>query len=123
MFVPLHSFKHIFDPVEFPPENKVCWKYQLGDVFYLVSRRGDALECHIAATGRDGRLNMRYAADDFIKFAPRVYPWVKMLIAPVKMASVANYCRKIGFKNCGVHELDGFGMANVWCFEYTEEND
>ena len=123
MFVQVYDFAELFDPVEFPPKNKICWKYELGDVFFLVSQRGDALECHIAAIGRDSKRHMRHAAEDFIKFAPRVYPWVKMLIAPVKMASVANYCRKIGFKNCGLHELSDYGMTNVWCFEYLEEQE
>lgn len=91
----------LFDPEDFLTERKQCYEYCDGGVFILLSRRGNALEAHIAAEGRKGRRNLRLAASAMLKEAKKSFPWLEMLIATVTNISVLNMCKKIGMEYHG----------------------
>ena len=98
------------DPLEFGEgfsETAVSWEYKRGPVFFLLTRRGDALEIHIRALGRKGKLLTREATRAIIEDIETIYPWCKMLIAPVNVFSVFNMCKKVGFIDCGVGKRGG----------------
>jgi hypothetical protein len=99
----------MFNPVDpkvfgdgFNTESKECYRYKDSHVFFLLSRRGMALEIHVAAIGRRGKKRLREACKAIIEQVPNMFPWCKMLIAPVKLASVYNLCIKLGFEDGGL---------------------
>ena len=52
--------------------------------------------------GRNGKRALRDGCRAIINEVPSIYPWCKMLIAPVKVISVYNLCVKMGFKDGGL---------------------
>ncbi len=87
---------------DFNKENKACFRYLGEDVYFLLSKRGEALEIHVQATGKSGKKKLREASKAIVKDVPDMFPWCKMLIAPVKAASVYNLCIKCGFEDGGL---------------------
>ena len=87
---------------DFDKENKVCFRYLDEDVYFLLSKRGEALEIHVQADGRKGKKRLREASKAIVKQVPNMFPWCRMLIAPVKEASVYNLCIKCGFEDGGL---------------------
>lgn len=69
------------------------WK---GKVFFSANARGDTLECHIAARGRN-KLYLRQAINQFCQYMFMSYPWCKKIAANVNKNSVKNLCLKCGF--------------------------
>lgn len=94
-----------------------CYQYNNSPVYFLLSRRGDALEIHVKAVGRKGKLKLREAAKSIVNQAPKMFPWCKMLIAPVAMKSVYNLCINVGFVDTG-KALFEKGEANVMVVNY-----
>ena len=86
----------------FKLDNSLCYQYQDKPVYFLLSKRGQAMEIHVKAEGREGKLLLRKACKAVIDWIPKQFIWCKMLIAPVKVASVYNLCRKVGFKDGGL---------------------
>lgn len=82
-----------------------CLKYKNKPVYFLITRRGDAIEIHVGAKGRDGKLLIREAASAVIDWIPQKYEWCKMIIATVSVKSVYNLCIKIGFSDLGESNL------------------
>lgn len=87
-------------------------KYDKAPVYYMITRRGDAMELHIAADGRQGKLALRDAGKAIIKWLPKYYEWCKMAIAPVGDKSVYNLCINLGFSDYGEHRFEN-GKARV----------
>lgn len=79
----------------------LCLQYKNYDVWVLLSWRGNAIEMHGIAKGRKAKLQTRNAVKEVIEMIPKIYPDCKMLIAPVKMHSVFNLCKKLGFEDMG----------------------
>lgn len=105
--------EHVFDPESFVPvEPKTAWKYKHGDVYFLLSRRGESLECHIGATGKAGKYKLAQAGYRWLEQVPEHYPWCKMLLAPVRTRSVYNYCRRMGFQDAGATRY-GDGLCRL----------
>lgn len=69
------------------------WK---GKVFFSATMRGDTLDCHVAAKGRN-KLLLREAINQFCQYVFFTYAWCKKIAACVKMKSVKNLCLKCGF--------------------------
>ena len=107
-----------FDSVAFPAENKTCVKYRNGKVFFLLSRRGEAIEIHVLAIGRNGKLCLMDACKKIIDEVKDMFPWVKMLIAPVKLHSVYNLCLKLGFDDLGAVESPDHGKCRLMVINY-----
>ena len=104
---------HVFDPLSFVPcETKQGWRFKHGEVYFLLSRRGDSLEVHIGAVGRDGKRLMDIAGKLWLEQVPIAFPWCQMLLAPIKRRSVYNYCEKMGFEDCGVADY-GDGQCRL----------
>lgn len=94
---------HVFDPESFAPtETKQGWKYKHGEVYFLLSWRGDALECHIGAVGKAGKQKLAQAGYLWLEQVPEHFANCKMLLAPIKARSVYNYCKRMGFEDAGV---------------------
>jgi len=83
-----HDETHIF----------FSWK---GCVFFSATRRGDALDCHVAAKGKN-KLLLREAIGHFCRYAMFTYPWCSKVSACVKLKSVENLCLKCGFTEVGM---------------------
>jgi hypothetical protein len=96
---------------------KVCLQYGKEDVFYLLSQRGKAIEIHVAAHGRKGKLKVREASLAMVREIPLIYEWCNMLIAPVESKSVKNMCLKIGFEDYGMIGIKG-GTTNLMVVNY-----
>ena len=79
-----------------------CYQYDDKPVYFLLSRRGNAMEIHVKADGREGRILLRKGCAAVIEWIPRQFIWCRMLIAPVKEMSVYNLCKKLGFKDGGL---------------------
>ena len=94
-------------------------KYDKAPVYYMLTRRGDAMELHVAAEGRAGRLALRDAGRAIIKWIPDNYKWCKMSIAPVRIETKAvyNMCIKLGFVDFGAYQFEN-GVANVMGVKY-----
>jgi hypothetical protein len=109
------------DPIAFGDgfntEFKECYKYDDSEVYFLLSKRGEALEIHIAAVGRKGKRRLREALRAMVKEVPKMFPWCRMLIGPVKSASVYNLAMKCGFVDSG-SALFEKGEANIMVINY-----
>ena len=92
----------MFDPVRFDTDFKLCFKYDGEDVFFLMSKRGEAIEIHLAATSREGVKALHDASKKTIPDIKIMFPWCKQLIAPVKTRSILKLCLKLGFTDCGI---------------------
>jgi len=99
----------------------ICLRHSEWPVYFLLSQRGEALEVHIAADGREGKKAMRTVGAEFLKYIDIAYPWCKMLIAPVTVKSVYNFCIKMGFNDLGVGNF-GDTKANVMVVNYERCN-
>ena len=102
---------------EFKTELKECYQYNDSQVYFLLSRRGDAVEIHIAAIGRKGKQRLREAGRAIIKQVPIMFPWCNMLIATVIPRSVYNLCLMIGFIDLGKFPFEK-GDANIMVVNY-----
>jgi len=69
------------------------WK---GKVFFSATMRGDTLDCHVAAKGRN-KLLLREAINQFCQYMFLTYSQCNKIAACVKMKSVRNLCLKCGF--------------------------
>ena len=100
---------------DFNRTNKQCLEHIDSGVYFLISQRGEAIECHVAADGRKGRKNIRKACLAFVDMIPVIFPWCKMLIAPVDSKSVYNLCINIGFEDYGLagNEAGEFNMMVI----------
>jgi len=89
-----------------------CVKYGEYPVYFMLIKRGQAIEIHISAKGRAGKLKLREAAKAVIDWIPKQYPACEMIIATVASKSVYNLCTKIGFIDCGQANFER-GLANI----------
>jgi hypothetical protein len=94
-------------------------KYDKAPVYYMLTRRGDAMELHIAAEGRKGKLALRESGAAIINWLPKHFKWCKMAIAPVGDKSVYNLCIKLGFADFGQYQFEN-GMASVMGIKYEQ---
>lgn len=85
----------------------LCVKYGEYPVYYSLTMRGMAIEIHVSAKGRAGKLKVREASKAVIDWIPKAFPWCKMLIATVSSNSVYNLCKKTGFLDMGMAEKEG----------------
>jgi hypothetical protein len=92
------------------PEFGRCYQYKKGPIFYLLTAKGEALEIHVKAECRKAKKLIREAGLAIIEDIKNLFPWCKMLIAPVSMWSVYNMCIKVGFIDCGVAKHKGNNM-------------
>ena len=92
-------------------------KYAKGDVYYLLSQRGQAIEIHIYIPTREGKLLIREATKAVIEWVKDAFPDCKMLIAPVQKKSVYNMCVNVGFEDLGVGKFEN-SSANVMVVKY-----
>lgn len=88
-----------------------CLKFRGGPVYFLLVGRGSAIEIHVSAHGREGKLALEDAGREIILFVFQAYPWCKMLIATVECRSVYNLCKKLGFMDAG--EIDNIHIMVV----------
>lgn len=80
------------------PHADRCWYYTWkGKVFFSMNARGENLEIHIAAKGRN-KLYLREAAFFFLRYLESTFPRYKAINAIVTSKSVANLCKKCGLK-------------------------
>ena len=84
----------------------VYLKYDKAPVYYMITRRGDAIELHAAADGREGKLALRDAGRAIIKWIPEQYEWCEMLLIPTVGKRAYNQCMKLGFTDMGEHEFE-----------------
>ena len=66
---------------DFDKTNKACFRYLDEDVYFLLSKRGEALEIHVQADGRKGKRKLREGCQAIIEDVKDMFPWCKMLIA------------------------------------------
>ena len=109
---------HVFDPQVFAPaENKQGWKYKHGEVYFLLSERGNSLEVHIGAVGKNGKRCLVEAGKLWLEQVPQYFEWAEMLLAPIKLRSVYNYCKKMGFEDAGVADY-GNGQCRLMFWRF-----
>ena len=82
-----HDDKHIFFSFD-------------GLVFFSATMRGDTMDCHIGAQGRNKRF-LRVAVNQFCEFIFTNYAWCRKIAACVKLESVKNLCLNCGFVKIG----------------------
>ncbi len=82
-----------------------------GLVFFSATQRGDTLDCHVAAKGRNKRF-LREAINQFCDYSFAVYPWCVKIAACVKLKSVKNLCLNCGFEKIG--EVQGYEVLVKW---------
>lgn len=82
-----------------------------GRVYFSVNARGDTLEMHVAAKGKN-KLYLRQAADQVCQYLFMTYPWCKKVAANVNKRSVKNLCLKCGFVK--LIELDDCEVMVRW---------
>ena len=100
----------------FPPLFKEAWKYKQAEVYFLMSRRGNALDMHLGARGRDKRY-IRQAGQALIDEVRDTYPWCQMLIGAAKRQVDINYNLNMGFKVAGRQQYgegDAIIMVRIW---------
>ena len=102
---------------DFGKDNAQVLQYKDEDVYFLISKRGGAIEIHVSAKGRKGKLKLREASKAVVDFIPKAYPWCKMLIAPVAIKSVYNLCIRVGFKDLGEAQFEK-GKARLMVIDY-----
>ncbi|MAF43427.1 MAG: hypothetical protein CMI54_04560 [Parcubacteria group bacterium] len=113
----------MFSPCDHPNELSfkkvsICVKHNDHNVFFTVTQKGEAIEAHVCAKGREGRRALRDACVDFLLWVKIACPWCKMVIATVIPRSVYNLCKKIGFYDAGrfVASNREFNLM-VYCYE------
>tara|TARA_R110002012_G_scaffold282145_2_gene471797 strand:+ start:300 stop:656 length:357 start_codon:yes stop_codon:yes gene_type:complete len=79
----------------------LCKKWTTAPVYFMITKRGQSIEIHIGAKGRDGKRQIRAAGMAIIEYIRQKYTWCKMIIATVALKSVYNLCVKLGFKDLG----------------------
>jgi len=94
----------VFDET-YPPG--LCLQYNGMNLWGLVVQKGEALEVHVKATDRKGKLNTRKAMMEFIKLVPEKWPDCPMIIAKITKRSVLNLCVKLNFADCGKANYNG----------------
>lgn len=92
-------------------------KYDKAPVYYMITQRGEAIELHAAADGREGKLALREAGKAIINWIPKQYQWCKMLLIPVVGKRAYNQCIKLGFSDYGQHKFE-HGKARVMGVKY-----
>lgn len=113
---------NVFDPVEFPYKTAVCWKYKKAPVYYLLIRRGDALEIHIQAKDRQAKRFVFEASKVVAREINERFPWAKMLMAPVKIKSVYTLCKKVGLDDLGVVDSPHHGKCRLMVVNYGQSS-
>ena len=117
-FVILQPAQNVaFDPIEFDTDKKLCYREAGTDAYFLLSRRGDAIEIHCAATSRAGAKVLYDSGRSIVKEISIIFPWCKMLIAPVKKRSVLKLCLKLGFTDLGIMDY-GRDKSRVMVIDY-----
>ena len=73
-----------------------------GNVFFSCSRRGNAMEIHIAST-RKGKSMLRQAVNAICQYIKMTYDWCEVIIGNIKngLKSVQNLATKCGFIQIG----------------------
>ena len=98
-------------------EKAIYLKYDQAPVYYMITQRGDAIEIHVGADGREGKKALREACKAVIEWVKDNYKWCDMLIAPVSIKSVYNLCKKLGFSDYGEYMFEN-GKARVMGISY-----
>lgn len=101
----------------FGDKTGICIKDICAPVYFRLSRRGDAMEIHVMAKGREGKLSVRQSCDRVIEWVKDNYSWCECLIATVSKWSVYNLCVNLGFHDFGDIEKDGL-YARLMVFNY-----
>ena len=77
-----------------------------GNVLFSMTKLGESLSCHFASD-KAGLRHIKQAINEFCEWAFNVFKWCKMIIATVKIPSVARVVKKCGFSMFGTAaELD-----------------
>lgn len=98
-------------------DKAIYLKYDKAPVYYMMTRRGNAMELHARADGREGRLALRDAGRDVINWIPNEYEWCEMLLIPTVGKRAYNQCIKLGFSDMGEHSFEN-GKARVMGISY-----
>lgn len=80
-------------------------------VYFTATMRGDTLDAHLAAKGKNKRF-LRAAIHDFCLYAFKNYKWCKKIAACVKLKSVKNLVIKCGFTS--IAEFDDCEVFAIW---------
>lgn len=113
-------FKAIAKPEIFKnayTDQAIYIKYKKAPVYYMLTRRGNAMELHARADGKDGILALRDAGRAVIEYVNKMYQWCEMLVVPVVGTRAYNQCKKLGFIDLGEHNFDN-GVARVMVINY-----
>jgi hypothetical protein len=95
-------------------DNHMVIKWSCADVYFSFAQRGNAISAHFSAAKTALRY-IRYAIDDFCKWAFNVMPWCTMILACVKRESVSRLIKDSGFRF--VLKIDGhdiFARCDQW---------
>jgi hypothetical protein len=84
-------------------ENHLVFKWIDGNIFFSVSRRGNAASCHFACDKNSLR-DLKQAIDEFVEFVFWIFDWATMVMAQVRKQSVARTIKKCGFFPIGEAE-------------------
>ena len=110
------GYTSMFD--DFTRQGETCIEYIEAPVFFMLSRRREAIEViHIGADGREGKKGLRDAARALIEYVRASYPWCRMLLAPISIKSVYNLCNKAGFIDCGTISNEA-GTIQIMAVDY-----
>jgi hypothetical protein len=77
-------------------DNHIFFSFD-GLVFFSATMKGNAMDCHIGAVGRNKRL-LRVAVNQFCEYIFARYSWCDKITACVTMKSVKNLVKKCGFE-------------------------
>lgn len=94
------------------PYDKDHMFYSWNDkVYFTATMRGDTLDTHIAAKGKNKRF-LRIAIRDFCMYAFDKYKWCTKIAACVKLKSVKNLLIKCGFTSLAI--IDECEVFAIW---------
>ena len=76
--------------------NHLNVKWVHGDIWFSLTKRGEAVSMHFACLPQERR-RIKEAADAFCEWVFDTYPWCKMILAVVGPRSVVKLAKKCGF--------------------------
>ena len=110
----------IFSAAPYALDCHQCIRHDTAPIYFLLSRRGNGMETHVGAEGREGRLALRRVLQEYLAWVPAQYEWCEMILAPVLMRSVYNLCMKVGFKDLGKQPFRG-AYTNLMVYNFSGE--
>ena len=86
----------------YEPDHQV-WKWNDGDLYVSMTRRGPAMFCHFYAKPQALR-SLKQIIEEFCTLAFSLMPWCAAIMASVKLGSVARLVKKCGFEHVISHK-------------------